>query len=185
MQEIQTAVNFIESRGGQVIGVSGHRPQKLGGYGPRVTTRLNQWADAILKRHSPSVVISGMALGVDQAVAQACIRANIPFIAAIPFEGQEKAWPQPSQKTYHALRDAAACVVFSGTRNDLDKRGAAFLLNKRNEDMLEILLNASGGTLVALWDGSSSGTGNCVRSANERGIPVVNYWGSWLKYVDR
>jgi hypothetical protein len=44
-----------------------------------------------------------MALGWDQAFAQACVDLEIPFVAAVPFHGQEKRWPRESQKYYNDL----------------------------------------------------------------------------------
>src|SRR3546814_16271306 len=51
---------------------------------------------------------------------------------------------------------------------------AAWKLQKRNEWMVD-----HADELVALWDGSRSGTGNCVAYANTSGKPVVNLWPSW------
>ena len=48
-----------------------------------------------LERARPDAVISGMALGWDQAVARATADLGIPWVAAITFEGQESKWPLP------------------------------------------------------------------------------------------
>jgi uncharacterized phage-like protein YoqJ len=56
----------------------------------------------------PAKVITGMALGWDTAVALACVRCNVPFIAAIPFEGQDYTWPHDARSRYKTLRRWAA-----------------------------------------------------------------------------
>lgn len=52
-----------------------------------------------------------MALGTDQWAAWAAMELNIPFIAAVPFEGQESKWPKESQQKFKILLDSAAEVV--------------------------------------------------------------------------
>ena len=55
------------------------------------------------KKLNPSEVISGMALGWDMALAQAAINLGIPFIAAVPFIGQENMWIKKTQEYYKEL----------------------------------------------------------------------------------
>lgn len=45
-------------------------------------------------------VCTGMALGVDQDIACVCIQAEVPFVACVPFEGQEARWPADAQRDY-------------------------------------------------------------------------------------
>lgn len=87
-----------------------HRPNKLGGHSAEVCARLKSLAIAVLKKEAPSSVISGMALGWDTALAQASVAMDIPFIAAIPFAGQEGMWPKDSQQVFNDLL-AKACRV--------------------------------------------------------------------------
>lgn len=83
-----------------IVAFTGYRPDKLGGYKLPNPTYLHvfQQIEKSLKELQPQKVISGMALGVDQWAANIAHRLGIPFIAAVPFLGQEKAWPVPSQK---------------------------------------------------------------------------------------
>ena len=37
--------------------------------------------------------------------------------------------------------------------------------------------------LLTLYDGSASGTGNCIRYADETGRDVLNLWASWQVFV--
>src|SRR6266849_933968 len=97
-----------------VAAFTGHRPDKLPnketGYKLPNPTYIHicQQLEKVLKELKPEKAISGMALGVDMYAANVCIKLGIPFVAAIPFIGQEKAWPQSSQKTYHLLLGKAA-----------------------------------------------------------------------------
>jgi uncharacterized phage-like protein YoqJ len=47
----------------------------------------------------------------------------------------------------------------------------------RNEWMVD---NAH--IVLALWDGSSGGTGNCIKYANRKSVnkPIINLWSSWV-----
>ena len=81
-----------------ILAATGHRPDKLGGYSHDILVRLTEFAQHQIRVLGPEKVISGMALGWDQAVALATISLEIPLIAAIPFEGQESVWPEKSQK---------------------------------------------------------------------------------------
>jgi uncharacterized phage-like protein YoqJ len=38
--------------------------------------------------------------------------------------------------------------------------------------------------LVALWDGSPGGTGNCIRYAKRAKCATVNLWPHWSKLID-
>lgn len=152
-----------------ILAATGHRPDKLGGYSSDVENRLRLLAHRYLAKTKPSFVISGMALGWDQAVAGASLLAGIPYVAAIPFEGQERKWPARSQEVYRELLIQAArihVVTSSGWSRDAFQR--------RNEWMVDHCDH-----LVALWNGSSGGTGNCLVYAKYRNKPWDNLWDEW------
>lgn len=140
-----------------IVAFTGHRPDKLGGYKlPNdIYIKVCKDIDWLLKELNPEKVISGMALGVDQWAANIAYKLGIPFIAAIPFEGQELAWPEASQKTYRILRKLASEeVIVSPGGYSADK------MQVRNIWMVD---NCH--SLIAVWDGSKGGTGNCVEYA--------------------
>jgi len=140
-----------------IVAFTGHRPDKLGGYKlPNDTyIRVCQKIDAALKELKPEKIITGMALGVDQWAASIAHRLGIPFLAAIPFEGQENAWPESSRKTYRLLRKLAAEeVIVSQGGYSADK------MQVRNIWMVDNCTK-----LIAVWDGTKGGTGNCVEYA--------------------
>lgn len=145
---------------------TGHRPNKLGGYGRPVLDRLIAVAHAWLEANRPDVVISGMALGWDQALAVAAIRLKIPTHAYIPCVGQESMWPEKSQKFYHKILERCAFqrTVHPDTFTPV-------CMQWRNEAMVD-----AADTVLALWDGSPGGTGNCIRYAKQKKKPIVNLW---------
>lgn len=139
------------------VAFTGHRPSKIGGFKlPNPTYNyICQQIEKNLLQLKPEKVISGMALGIDQWAANIAIKLGIPFIAAVPFEGQEKAWPSESQKTFFKLLDKAAEVII------VSEGGyAAYKMQIRNEWMVTHC-----DKLIAVWDQTPGGTGNCVKYA--------------------
>jgi uncharacterized phage-like protein YoqJ len=161
----------------RVVAVTGHRPDKLGGYGSAAKIKLLSFAvdqfDRALRK-GPLVVITGMALGWDQAVAQACVIHGIPFHAAIPFVGQEQMWPEESQRLYSdLLKKASKVTIVSPGRYE------SWKMHRRNEFMVDHCT-----VLVALWNGSPGGTASCVSYAERKQTKVVNLWSTWENFRD-
>jgi uncharacterized phage-like protein YoqJ len=152
-----------------IIAVTGHRPNKLPnketGYKLPNPTYIYvcQQLEKMLLDLKPEKVISGMALGVDMWFAHIAYKLGIPFLAAVPFEGQEKAWPQASQSIYKLLLNKAVerVVVCEGGYS-ADK------MQLRNELMCD-----KADLLICVWDGSNGGTGNCVRYAESIGKKII------------
>lgn len=157
-------INFLGNT--MIIAGTGHRPNKLGGYSLNARTRLFNTAIKSLEYLAPTKVISGMALGWDQALARAAIELGIPFIAAVPFVGQENIWPAASQREFHELCKAASehVIVSPGGYSPAK-------MQVRNEWMVD-----RADRILALWDGSSGGTKNCLDYAATTGKPVSNAW---------
>jgi len=150
-----------------IICGTGHRPNKLGGYGIETANKLIQIASDWLREQKPTKVISGMALGWDMALASAAISNEIPLVAAVPFKGQEGKWPQGSQKEFNRLLENATSVVYVS-----DGGYAAWKMQVRNEWMVD---NAD--VILALYNGDTSGgTYNCIRYAEKKEKQVVNLW---------
>lgn len=152
-----------------ILAATGHRPPKLGGYGEQTFCKLVVFARTYLEAAKPDEVISGMAIGWDTAWAQAAVDLTIPFTAAVPFRGQARIWPPSTQDKYFALLKKAKHVeVISAQPND-----AAF--QARNEWMVDNCHK-----LVALWDGTSGGTANCVAYARQVQRETENLWPQWI-----
>lgn len=140
-----------------IIGFTGHRPDKLGGYkvpNPVYIKVCNE-IQKILKEQKPEKIISGMALGVDQWAAYIAYKMKIPFVAAVPFEGQEVKWPAKSQDTYHHLLTKASEIVITSAGGY-----SAFKLQTRNRWMVDY-----SDKMIAVWDGTTGGTANCINYA--------------------
>jgi len=157
----------------KIIAVTGHRPSKLGGYSFINQLKLVSFATIQLDQLEPYKVITGMAQGWDQAVANACFIMKVPYIAAVPFKGQERMWPEASQKVYNwLLENASEVVIVSG--------GAykPWKMQVRNEWMVD-----NSKLVLSLWDGTPGGTANCVRYTKSKGKPLVNVWDEWVAYA--
>lgn len=157
-----------------IVAATGHRPDKLGGYTPTAHVRLMTVAADYLSglAERPECVISGMALGWDQAFASAAVVLQIPFIAAVPFESQASKWPAESRNRYNALlaKAKAWTVICEG--------GYA---NRKFQIRNEWMVNHCD-RVCALWDGTDGGTANCVRYAESVGKPVDNLHAEWKHY---
>lgn len=147
-----------------ILAVTGHRPGKCFGYTTdpiQVAITIEMWKT--LQRIKPEVVITGMALGVDQTMACVCIAMNIPFVAAVPFKGQERVWSTETQKVYFEILKHAKDVQY------ISEPGyAAYKLQIRNEWMVD-----SCDKLLAVWDGSTGGTFNCLKYAQKVGREII------------
>jgi uncharacterized phage-like protein YoqJ len=153
-----------------VVAATGHRPDKLGGYGNLAEhARLEHVAAAFLEQLRPDFAISGMAQGWDSIWARAALRVGVPLVAFVVCGRhlQPSRWPETARLEYHRILSLAWRVdtIAPGPwRNEA--------LQDRNVAMVE-----SASLLVAMWDGSGGGTANCLRYAERRGRPVVNLWG--------
>lgn len=149
-----------------IIAGTGHRPNKLGGYSNDAFNNLVQIAQKQLLILKPEYVISGMALGWDQALAMASNLSSIEFDAYIPFSGQANAWPYPSQKRYEWLLNRARNKIYI-----CEPGYAAWKMQKRNEAMVDAC-----DTILAMYNGTSGGTANCIRYAQQQNKTIINLW---------
>ncbi|MGE8453031.1 MAG: SLOG family protein, partial [Pseudomonadales bacterium] len=96
----------------KIYAATGHRPDKIGGYSKDALRVQIKVAKRYLKKKEPDKIISGLALGWDTAWAIAGIQLEIPVIAAVPFKGQEKSWPEESQERYRRILKACDEVKY-------------------------------------------------------------------------
>ena len=144
-----------------IVAATGHRPDKLGGYGEAVRDRLIDGAMRYMEQEKPDEVISGMALGWDQAWAIAAIRLGIPLICALPFEGQFSKWPQESQYWWGEIVGRAARVQ----QRDAVAGHAAVELDRRHEPAREpdVALIDAGARIATRHHDLRVAVGRCVR----------------------
>lgn len=158
------------------ICITGYRPAKLPQrYGYNINSAAYQelgftiqdvlCMEALHQQTLAIECISGMALGVDQlyvAVADR-IRHNHPIYkvsitAAVPCRGQELKWPIPSRESYHKL--LALCDnVYYITNGSFTPS----CMEERNQWMVD-----RSDAVIAVWDGKSGGTANCIRYAKKQ-----------------
>lgn len=156
-----------------VWAATGHRPEKLGGYNPTAAAGVIAAARMAVTWAAPSKVLVGMALGWDTAVAIACKELGVPYIACVPFEGQESRWNTGDQAKFRWLLESAAQVVHVSPPGY-----SAAKMEIRNRYMVD---NTE--KVMALWDGEQKGgTANCVRYALPR-RQVCNWWRLYRQLV--
>jgi uncharacterized phage-like protein YoqJ len=148
---------------------TGHRPNKIGGYNANhpqrvaVRDRLGAYIREAID-DGFDTFISGMALGIDMDAAEIVIKLReyfpqIKLIAAVPFEGQEGMWPAQSKRQWSDILAECDAVHYV-----CDPGYAAWKMQKRNEWMVD-----HAARVIAVWDGTAGGTGNCVNYACKAG----------------
>lgn len=140
------------------VAFTGHRPTKIGGYDRNNPIRQEIKAEIErvllkLRDENPDLeVISGGALGIDQDAARVAHRLGIPFHVYMPFAGQERKWPMDSQQSFLAILNVAKSVKI------VSEGGySASKMQIRNRAMVD-----DADVLIAVWDGTSGGTKNCI-----------------------
>jgi uncharacterized phage-like protein YoqJ len=154
-----------------ILGVSGHRPYTWN-YDKAKSDLLQGLVRDTLLYLNPNKVITGMAIGFDQEVALACYKLRIPYIAAVPFEGQDSKWPNASKRMYAALlKEALEVIVLSKSSYDpsLMKRRNAMIVNQ--SDAMMVLFNGE----------PSSGTGHTVDLAKAKNLEIHNLWPKFVE----
>lgn len=148
---------------------TGHRPKDLG-LPPDVpySSEVVELCRSHVGWFSPTLVISGMALGLDLALAQAAKDEEIPLLAAIPFDGQEERWFNPETRSiYFDLRDYAKEVVVVSPGGY-----EPWKMQARNRFMVDRC-----DFLLALWSGRRrGGTFNCLQYAESKHCQMANIW---------
>ena len=153
---------------GKTICGTGHRPDKLGGYGKwsEMQNYLVDQLTNILIESPPSRVISGMAQGWDTVLALAAIKLDIPLELHLPCENHSEKWPEEARKLHRDIVGLADKVIY--TSLEYTKQ----CLQLRNISMVD-----NSEVVLAMWNGSSGGTKNCIVYAEKQEVPVINLWG--------
>jgi len=178
LDDIKTPDQVTSNFRNRIVVATGHRPQKCGGFATPARLLLKQIAIDWLTALNPRGAVSGMALGWDTAIVEACLHLRLPYVACIPFRGQESQWPSSSQRAYNEyLRKAANVIVCSPGPYSAHK------MQIRNERMIDMALHYGPGPnnsiLFAMWDGTSGGTENCLSYAQTR-MQTMNAWADFL-----
>jgi uncharacterized phage-like protein YoqJ len=132
--------------------------------------RIQSWLQAQLRQLRAQLppweelnAATGMALGVDQLFAHACMEEIVPFTAFVPCKGQDSKWPRESRTRYQDMLQMAANIVqvhdtpyFHGCMQD------------RNLAMRDWAMEEHNSILLAVWDGTPGGTANMVTACEGR-----------------
>lgn len=157
-----------------IYAATGHRPKDI--HGPFTDSAIHDLlvmhATEEIQKRVITAMISGMAEGWDQAVAEACLNLGIPYLAALPFVGQERLWSGRSQERYRRLCAQAHRVEV------ISPHTLTIAYQLRNEWMVDQAAYAKG-EIFALHSGKPGGTGNTVQYAHDWCVPVDNVWESW------
>lgn len=150
------------------IGITGHRPDKLGreyNYDGPYSKYIHDSLMELIRKYEPECMISGMALGVDTIFAKIAFELNIPLVAAVPFEGQEAHWPYESQILYRHLMSNPLVIKRVVSPGDFTHKK----MQLRNEYVVN---NCD--LLISVFDGTPGGTANCVAYAESINHKIIN-----------
>lgn len=132
------------------IMVTGHRPQKLGGFkvNPTQTFVKEQLERVIKKLDNGSVeLVTGMALGVDQWFCEIGLGLGLKVHAYLPCKGQSKKWDKNAQEKHKELTLQCDWRLISKDTY----QGPHQLLN-RNTAMV-----SDSNIAIIVWDGKENG----------------------------
>lgn len=154
------------------VAITGHRPSKLGwgyNYNHPKWIALKDWFKDYFVRHNVTDVWTGMALGVDTVAALAVLELkdegyNIRLHCAIPCIGHSSAWKdEATVNLYNSiLRRADEVVIVTKAPYK------SWMMQVRNKYMVNRC-----DEVLAVWDGTEGGTGNCIEYAREVCRPIV------------
>lgn len=156
---------------------TGHRPNKLGGYsGEKAKTIQDAIFGCLTKVVSRAIdvgfdtFISGGALGIDQIGAEAVLYkkrnpnlSHVKLIVARPFPSQACKWPKFSQEYFNSLCDQADSVIDVSPDPYSPEK-----MQIRNAWMVD-----NSDAVIAVWNKSGGGTGNCVDYATSKFKPIL------------
>lgn len=158
---------------------TGHRADKLELYTEEQAHRLIAFADDVVQIYfkSPTVgtMYCGMQSGWDLAIGLAAMNRGWNLVPCLPYTnflpyGQynKRFWYSISSRILKAYKPVVVCP------GDY----AAWKLNTRNKFMVD-----HSSFVMALWDGSDSGTKNCIDYAISKQTPYENYWDRWMNVI--
>lgn len=167
---------------------TGHRPNKLYGYDlndPKYRKLIDttQRMMLYLAQHTNDYDIEakqGGALGFDTVSFISCSElrraspVDIKIVTCVPFKNQPNKWPQSSQQQYRRMLQKSDEVIYVDTMPGYDTGAPHGMytidkMQKRNEYMVD-----NSRFVISCWDGSKSGTYNCIKYALSKGKIVYN-----------
>ncbi len=150
----------------KIIAGTGHRPNKLNGFSKAAERKVYDLALSALQGNDV-IVISGLALGFDTQLALAALDLGLELWGYIPCLRQDAMWDSANCARYQRIVDRCAKTVYAYQ----GLYPGAWCMDRRNRMMVD-----DADMVLALYNGSAGGTGNCVAYAEEVGKPVMNLW---------
>ena len=151
---------------------TGHRPNKLNGYNAgdnkELLWRIHKEVVNLIENKGVTTFINGLALGVDMWSAKIVIKLKekypqIKLVSAIPCRNHASKWNKESQLMWQEICDKSDEVVLV-----TDEEYKSYLMQVRNEWMCN-----KSDYVIAVWDGSNGGTGNCVKFAEKQSKEII------------
>ncbi|MCK9479265.1 MAG: DUF1273 domain-containing protein [Firmicutes bacterium] len=133
----------------------------------RIKHILKKCINRLITEYGVTHFISGMALGVDIWAAEIVLslKEDFPYItleSALPCETQAVKWNQDSRERYYYI--LAKC----DKESLLQKQYTPTCMQDRNKYMVD-----NSNYVIAVWNGSGSGTGSTVKYALSEGKTVI------------
>ncbi|WP_442636539.1 SLOG family protein [Rossellomorea marisflavi] len=163
---------------------TGHRPNKLHGYNPvtegnsKMLWKLRELIIDQIENNHVDTFITGMALGIDMWAGRIVLKLkekypSIKLIAAVPCLNHSGKWNQASKNEWQHIIDKCDKVHYVS-----NEAYTAWCMQKRNEWMVD---NAD--YVIAVWDGTKGGTGNCVNYARKKNKSITSLHPMSLEVV--
>ncbi len=167
---LKAAIQKRHARIDKAVSFTGHRPERLGGYGPNPTKddvcAFLKRAILRLRDEGFEEFISGAALGVDQWAADIALELGLNVTFALPFAGYGENWPQESRDYLEAQKKKAKRIVVV-CEGEYKPHKNHF----RNTWMLD-----NSAVVVAVWNGApDGGTASACRGLKKSGKRYIRY----------
>ncbi len=146
---------------------TGHRPGKLGKTEHEIKTLLETAIDRAIAR-GYTTFLTGMAEGTDIWAAEIILEKKqknpaLHLICAIPHPDFEKYRSVTEKERYNRIKNLADYVTI------ISPHYYKACYQKRNQFMVD---HAS--LVIAVWNGSPSGTANTLRYARQKSVEIIN-----------
>jgi len=173
----QQTYNLVSAKKIDIICGTGHRPKDLDlEYSEESEKVLRNFARQELQKLNLSnyqIIMSGMALGWDMALAEAALLENHKLWAAIPILDFSAKWHSRHKSLYEHILNQADKIIYV-----CDGYYSPEKFQHRN-----IFMSECSNSILALWSGKThGGTYNCIKYAESRNKKVINIYDNWLEY---
>jgi ribonuclease HI/uncharacterized phage-like protein YoqJ len=152
---------------GRLVLVTGHRPDRLGGYEPnpvsdRVREQLVAMLRAMVEVDGPLTVVSGLRLGAEQLGAEAALAEGLPLVAVLPFPHPDAPWPAESRRWFADVLAAAGTTITLEAKEPATKQLAGASIGRRDAWLARNVDSA-----VVVWDQEDDAVGRQVHSLED------------------